>query len=359
MTTLAVVDAPVPSGAPVISVAAHRPTGRAVLTVAVLAVVAVGILTNGSELLAAVSTAIGAAAGASPLWLSLALVLAMTSMLAFAGLRSSLLRSAGAAIPLRASLSIAYSAGAVHLSIPAGAVVAAGHTFRRLRAEQVRPAAAAWSMAVGGVLSSVALTAIGVAGLLDSSGSSALTTGVRALAGVGAAAVAFRWYARHPGTVDRLVQQTLIRWNRSVRRADDHGLATVRASLDDLRSVRATGSGWAVAGAAALVNWTFDLLCLAACAAAVGVPINPLTILVGYSAAMAAGGLSPWPAGLGVLDAALVLTLTTAGLAAPQALGAVLLYRLIAQGHVLVAGWSAVATRSSYRRPAARGRWSA
>ncbi len=61
---------------------------------------------------------------ASPRWLALALTLAVGSMLAFAVLRRSLLRSTGDVIPWRSAVSIAYTAGAVRLTMPAGALLA-------------------------------------------------------------------------------------------------------------------------------------------------------------------------------------------------------------------------------------------
>ena len=73
---------------------------------------------------------------------------------------------------------------------------------------------------------------------------------------------------------------------------------------------------------------------------------------------MAAAGLSPLPAGIGVLDCALVLALTAAGATTPLALAAVLLYRVVSQGHVLLLGWSAVAARSTRPLPFAAVRGS-
>lgn len=46
-----------------------------------------------------------------------------------------------------------------------------------------------------------------------------------------------------------------------------------------------------------------------------------------------------------------VLALTAAGATTPLALAAVLLYRLVSHGHVLLLGWSAVAARSTRRLP--------
>jgi hypothetical protein len=50
-------------------------------------------------------------------------------------------------------------------------------------------------------------------------------------------------------------------------------------------------------------------------------------------------GHSPTPYGLGVVDIALITALTRAGLASPDAVGAVLLYRIITFKIVVTFGW--------------------
>jgi len=54
---------------------------------------------------------------------------------------------------------------------------------------------------------------------------------------------------------------------------------------------------------------------------------------------MAAVSVSPLPAGIGIVEGTLAVGLTAAGAAAPAALAAVLLYRLISLGGVTVVGW--------------------
>ena len=52
-------------------------------------------------------------------------------------------------------------------------------------------------------------------------------------------------------------------------------------------------------------------------------------LLLVWSAGAAAASFSPTPYGLGVVDIALITALHAAGIASPDAVGAVLLYRLI------------------------------
>jgi len=62
-------------------------------------------------------------------------------------------------------------------------------------------------------------------------------------------------------------------------------------------------------------------------------------LLLVWSAGAAAASLSPTPYGLGVVDIALITALTRAGLAAPEAVGAVLLYRIITFKILVTFGW--------------------
>ena len=107
-----------------------------------------------------------------------------------------------------------------------------------------------------------------------------------------------------------------------------------------LRSVRPGGRDWTATTGFAVLNWAFDVACLAACAAALGV--HGLTVpllLVAYTAGMASSGLSPMPGGIGVVEATLVLGLVAGGVPAAAAWPAVLLYRLISLVGVVGAGW--------------------
>jgi hypothetical protein len=78
-------------------------------------------------------------------------------------------------------------------------------------------------------------------------------------------------------------------------------------------------------------------------------------VLLTYTAGMAAMSLSPVPAGIGVVEGALVIGLTTAGAAAPAVLAAVLIYRLITIGEVAVVGWLVLAANRTRPSPSQRG----
>ncbi len=302
---------------------------------------------------ATVADAAGDFASASWGWLLIGLTAGMASMAAFAVLRRRTLSAAGAPVTIRSATSISYSAGAVHMTMPAGAVFATGYTFRRFRGVGARPAAVTWSLTASGILSGLSLAGLGIAGLLLHGAGGGWQTALRA-AGTGLVTLLVaRWVVHSPEKPAAAAEAMLRRFNRLRHRPADTGVARLRGTVADLRQVRPTGRDWAVSASAAVANWLFDLGCLVACAAAFHLPIDLWVLLTAYAVAMGASSLSPLPAGIGVVDSALVVGLTASGAPAALAIAAVLLYRLLANGSVLVIGWALLAGRS-LRRPFGR-----
>jgi uncharacterized protein (TIRG00374 family) len=117
-------------------------------------------------------------------------------------------------------------------------------------------------------------------------------------------------------------------------------MARVAETVAQLRWVRPTPRDWAAASGFALLNWVFDLACLAACCAATGVSgVRAAVLLVAWVAGSATSSLSVLPGGLGTVDAALLLALVAGGVPAAGALSAVVLYRLLSLVGVVAAGW--------------------
>ncbi len=79
----------------------------------------------------------------------------------------------------------------------------------------------------------------------------------------------------------------------------------------------------------ALVNWAADVLCLAAAIAAIGSPVPWDKLVLVWSAGQAAASFSPTPYGIGLVDIALIIALHAARLRTPDAVAAVLYYRII------------------------------
>lgn len=81
-----------------------------------------------------------------------------------------------------------------------------------------------------------------------------------------------------------------------------------------------------------------NVLCLYYSALALGVHLNPPTMLVIFSAGEAFGTATPTPGGLGGVDAALVVGMTAFGVPVASALAVMLLFRLISCWLPVIAG---------------------
>jgi len=82
------------------------------------------------------------------------------------------------------------------------------------------------------------------------------------------------------------------------------------------------------------------------------VHVSVPALLLTYTAGMAASSLTALPGGVGVVEAALIVGLTTAGAPLAAALGAVLVYRVLSLGGVVVIGWGVLAVHRLRTRPA-------
>lgn len=301
-------------------------------------------------------TAFRRLAGASPTWLLIGLISTVGSMIAFGLLRRQTLAVGGANISLSQTLAVSYGAGAVHTTLPVGALFSTTYAFRHLRAWGASAAAATWSLTITGVLSAVTLSAVGLLGLVLNTGRAAMGPTVGLIVGLLLFIGLVRATRRSHG-LTRLTHRKPIGGKRPEHPAGNHRawLSKIRTGLSkvmtDLRSIHPSGRDWAAAGSLALLNWGLDLGCLAACCAAVGVHVSLAALLITYAAGMAAGSLLPVPAGLGAVETAMTVALTVAGAAASPALAGILLFRLLSTGSVLVIGWLVIAAQQIHPSP--------
>ena len=291
-------------------------------------------------------SAVGSLAGASVPWVVVGLAATTGSMVAFAALRGHTLAVGGAHIPLRRTLAVSYGAGAVHTTLPAGAVFSTTYAFRHLRSWGASASATTWSMTITGLLSTLTLSAVGLLGLALSTGTGGSPIlPVAEILLVLAAIYGLVRVSRHPAGVIQVTHRVLLRVNRFRGRPAETGMRRLSEIVADLRVIRPARRDWAVAAGLAMANWALDLAALAACCAAIGVHIGFPALLLTYTAGMAAGSLLPLPGGLGAVETAMTLGLTVAGAAAAPALAAVLLYRLLSTGSVLLIGWIVIAVQ--------------
>jgi uncharacterized protein (TIRG00374 family) len=97
---------------------------------------------------------------------------------------------------------------------------------------------------------------------------------------------------------------------------------------------------WSAAFWFSLLNWLADLACFVLCCYAVGVSQLGLgAAMVAYVAGLATTSISLLPAGIGSLEAGMLVGLTHGGVAAPLAVAGIVIYRLVSYALVAAVGW--------------------
>ncbi len=300
--------------------------------VAVIAVVAGAVWATFAEW-AAIRGGFGAFGHARLRWIGAAIVAQCVSMTAFVLLQRRLLRAVGGHLPLSWLLSTAHLANAIAFAVPfAGSGMATGFAYRRFRRAGADPAAAALVLTLAGIFSTVAFAVVMVLAAV-ASGNPAAAGGSLAGAAVTAGAVAGAVIAlRSPQGRERLERAAawmLRLLQRIVRRPRADPGAVLRGVVERVSgvhlSVAAASSGFMWA----LLNWIADALCLVLAIKAVGAAVPWHRVLLAWSAGIGARTFSPTPGGIGVVEAAMIATLVVAGVRPPQAVAAVLIYRLV------------------------------
>jgi uncharacterized membrane protein YbhN (UPF0104 family) len=316
---------------------------RVVLGVAVVVLL-------GVELVFAAPTLTGALAalgGAQPWWIAAAALAAATSMDLFVRMRRRLLAAAGVQVRMRDALAAVYVANAVHLTVPGGAAFSTAYTYRWMRERGAGAGPITWTLVTGGVISTSTLAALAVVGSLLVGAGSGLPTQVLDAVLVVALAAGVRRLRRRPDLALVAGRWLLLRVNAVLRRPPTRGVDALERLVDQVRSVRPGARDWTAAAAYGVGNWVFDVACLAASAAALGVRgVTLPLLLIAFTAGMAASGLSLLPGGIGVVDTTMVLAMVAGGVPAAAALPTVLLYRLISLVAVVAAGWLVAAVQA-------------
>ncbi len=152
------------------------------------------------------------------------------------------------------------------------------------------------------------------------------------LVAVGTAALSTDLPLRSVGRAAQWLLNRTVRRHRPVSHLPQELLADRDFILDTL------GERWKAAVLAAAANTGFDYLALLCALSAVGASPRPSLVLLAYAAAEVLALIPLTPGGLGFVEAGLVGTLTLAGVPAPDALAATLLYRLVAYWLPIPAG---------------------
>lgn len=279
-----------------------------------------------------------AARRAEPGWLAVVVLGAAGSMGAFARLQRRLLRIGGLRISLRRAFAVTYAGNALSTTLPAGPALSVVYTFRQFRRSGASARLAMAVILLGGVITTAAYTAIGLAALIAEPRA---RTPVLLALGAAAALVA----AAAVAALRRGVRARLAAFGRrSVRRVLGHRRIAPYAERlwEGRRVLRPSRRDWAALVALALLNWVFDIAALHAAVLAVGIDLAPQAVVLAYFAAQAAGSVLPvLPGGLGAIESSMAGALVAFGAALIPAGAAVGLYRLVSYWGVVAVGWLA------------------
>jgi hypothetical protein len=145
--------------------------------------------------------------------------------------------------------------------------------------------------------------------------------------------------ASRPELIDGIGVRVL-GWVNSVRgKPADTGLHRWRETLTQLESVSLSRRALTEAFSWSLFNWIADVACLAFAAYAAGGHPSLAGLTVAYAAARAMGAIPLMPGGLLVVEAILVPGLVSSGMTLPNAISAMLIYRLVSRIFNSAIGW--------------------
>jgi len=278
-------------------------------------------------------TGMDALGHARPGWVAVGAALECLSMAAFVLLQHRLLKAADAKPVFTSLLAADYASSAIAAGVPiVGSGIAAATALRQFRERGIDPAAIRLTLGLAGVISTVGFAVIAAAGAVLTGNPAGAGTGLLAGCGSAAAVTLLIIVAHSPGGRARLqpIAASALRLAQRIARrpAGDPGVIAARIT-GRLGSLKL--GPWSIGYllACSLINWTADALCLAAAIAATGIPILWGKLLLVWSAGAGASTFSPTPFGLGVVEVALIAALAAAGISSPDAVGAVLLYRIM------------------------------
>jgi putative heme transporter len=287
-----------------------------------------------------------------PLWF--AVVCERVSMFAYARVQMRLLRAGGQRLTLKDAVGIVFAGNALSVTVPiAGPGLAIAFTYRELDRRRIKHHAAAFALAVSGVLSTVSLAVIVAAGLLVSGNPVAAILGlipaVAVVGGIAALLLGLRvpaWRRRF----ERIIVRGVRLAQRLRRKVGAPPETVVANALRQLAELHLRKRDWVMAVILTFVNWLGDAACLTLSIKAAGLHCPLRDLLLVWSAGQAAGGISFTPGGVGIVEAALLAAMVGVGLPAAGAAVAVMIYRLISLWLLLVVGWIFLAVIRS-RRP--------
>ena len=284
-------------------------------------------------------------------WVLTAAVLQFGSIGMLIRQQRRLLRALGT--PLRRVAAITYSSTALAISLPAGAAISAGYSFRQYRTNGASTRTAGLALVLSGALSISSLVLMfGIGWAVSSASGSAgpiaaypVAAAVLAFAGTTLAVVGVRLARRRrisrpdgalPGGKQVPGGPSIAGFQR--RHPVIGGVVRrLRDLLQDSRSVRP--GDWHLAMGTSAGKWLLDAACLYACTQAVGLQLAAWEVIGVYLGVQIARQIPLTPGGIGLVEVALITALVTAGAAAGPAAAVTILYRLFSAWLLVPVGY--------------------
>ena len=272
-------------------------------------------------------------------WVLAAVAAAMLSMHSFAQIQRTLLRSAGVVVHQWRSEAAFYAGNALSTTMPGGPVLSATFVYRQQRSWGASPVVASWQLVMSGALQVVGLALLGLGGAFLLGAKNNPFSLLFTLGGFVALLLLAQAVATRPELIDGIGVRVL-GWVNSARgKPPGAGLVKWRETLDQLESVSLNRRELAVAFSWSFFNWVADVACLAFAAYAAGSKPSLAGLTVAYAAARAVGSIPLMPGGLLVVEAVLVPGLVSSGMTLPNAISAMLIYRLVSWIFISTIGW--------------------
>ena len=272
-------------------------------------------------------------------WLLAAVLAAAASMHSFAQIQRTLLKSAGVHVKQLRSEAAFYAANSLSTTLPGGPVLSTTFLFRQQRLWGASTVVASWQLVMSGVLQAVGLALLGLGGAFLLGAKNNPFSLLFTLGGFVALLLLAQAVASRPELIDGIGSRVLS-WVNSIRgRPVDTGLDKWRETLAQLESVSLGRRDLGVAFGWSMFNWIADVACLGFAAYAAGDHASVAGLTVAYAAARAVGTIPLMPGGLLIVEAVLVPGLVSSGMSLPNAISAMLIYRLISWLLISAVGW--------------------
>lgn len=266
-------------------------------------------------------------------WVVAAGLSEVVSMIGLALLYWDLLRANAIKLRVPWIMACCFTSNAVALSVPViGSGIASRRTFRRFRQGGADATIASFTLTVGGVVSTATMASVVAAGaVLSGNPTAAVSGGVGAVVVLGLAAVVAVGLRTEKGEarLEHVARRALKITQRVVHRPKSEPDVVAHSALASLQGMRLGVATTCRIATWGLLNWWADVACLVCALRAVGiVDISLGKIVLVWVAGTGAASLSPTPGGIGAVEVAMVAALAAFGVRGPDAILAVLVYRL-------------------------------